>query len=288
MEQQSLTTLAERATSLAFSPDHPASHFNSASVVLWSAGATGVTAWLAELGGAAPRLLPQSFTRMGDVTCVSSLPGSGAVAVGDGRGRLALLGPGGAEAAAWQLPGGSVEAVCTLGGRLVASCGDGLSLVDPTTASGAAPGARALLGWTPAALAPLDPFCCLLAGRRLALHDSRAPRAALALPLPAAAASAAALGPGVAALGLANGAVLHLELRKPERVAERWRHSDGAACVAAGARGALSGGAEGAVRGDAGTLGKTGSAVEAVAAEPRLRCLAAASAGGRLLLGAEP
>src|SRR5688500_7022294 len=101
--QVSLHTLAERATGLAFSPHHASSHFASRSLVLWSAGAAGITASWAELGGPAPRLAPLFFTRLPDPTSLAALPSSGAVAVGDTRERLVVVGPQGSQAGSCQL-----------------------------------------------------------------------------------------------------------------------------------------------------------------------------------------
>ncbi len=281
----SLHTMAERATGLAFSPHHPSSHFASGSVVLWSAGASGLAASLAELGGPAPRLSPLLFARLADPTALTALPSSGAVAVGDARGRLAVLGPQGAEAAAWQLSGSPVEAVCSLGGRLAAASGASLWLCDPSAFSVQ----QVRLGWSPCSAASTDAFTCVLAGRRLALYDSRTHRAsALSVALPAAAVAVAAAGATQVVAGLVSGEVAAVELRQAAVRSVR-RHAAGSTHVAVGAGGAaVSGGRDGVVGLDGeAVLGRLAAAVDSLACEPRLRAVAAASSGGRLVLAVQ-
>jgi hypothetical protein len=162
-----MITVADRVTSIAFAAKHPLSSFADSSVVLWSTSCSGVSSHLAEFSGAAPRLSQLSFVGFGasEAVCLQVIDGSG-VAVGCANGRVSLLNGAGSVVNDVAVGGGPVEALCSLGERLICSVDDSLRFGDGSV--------LAALGWSAVAIASVDSFSlCCVGGRRIAVHDAR-------------------------------------------------------------------------------------------------------------------
>ena len=275
-------TVSDRACALAFSVKHPRSSFVDSSVVLFACSPSGVSSFLCELAGPAPRLSQLSFASFDRVPVSLTVVEGLGVAVGDAAGKVSLLGSAGSAVNETSVGKGTVEALCLLSGeRLVCSCDDSLVWGDGGTV--------AQLGWTAAALATVDTFSVCAVGRRMAIHDTRMHKTALLAPLPAAGVSVAVGEARHVLVGLTNGTALQIDLRRPsEAGALVSQHSSvGPVAVALGVTERYSAGRDGVVARDGVKIANAGGPVLSVASESRLHALAASTATGRIWLAAQ-